>query len=169
MECSLFKFFINLVILHTLHSRPLPYFITKEALHYLYFILRNLPRLLLPMHLLRCHRFRKTNNMPFWQPWVNQTVLRKLGNAFWDVFTESSFYPSSSSYGDWDADKIRKVLKWKAVLLVDPATVPAATSLISSTQSPLSKWTCAASRTSLGQLRSTVASTSSSATCHIRW
>ena len=58
---------------HTLHHRRLPYFIPKEALHYLHSILRNLPRLL------RCRHLRKNNNsMLCWQPW-----LAKPSSANW--------------------------------------------------------------------------------------
>ncbi|KAF8804442.1 hypothetical protein BYT27DRAFT_7106460 [Phlegmacium glaucopus] len=66
---------------------------------------------------------------------ASQTVCRKLGNAFWDAFTGSSSASTSSSsstsHGDWDADKVRKVLEGKAVLRVvdvEPATISAATS-----------------------------------------
>jgi bZIP-type transcription factor MBZ1 len=97
---------------------------------------------------------------------ASQTVFRKLGNAFWDAFTGSSH--SSSSRGDWDADKVRKVLEGKAVLRVvdvEPATVPAAASApVSSTLSTAStspKWKGAASKASLGQLRSSTSSASS--------
>jgi hypothetical protein len=54
---------------HTLHHRPLRYFILKEALHYLSSMVRNLPRLLLPIHLLRCRRLRKNNSMLCWRSW----------------------------------------------------------------------------------------------------
>ena len=98
---------------------------------------------------------------------ASQTVLRKMGNAFWDAFTGSSSHSSSSSGGDWDADKVRKILEGKAVLRVvdvEPATAPATASSVSSTlttPSASSKWASVASRSSLGQSRSTVASTSS--------
>ena len=109
---------------------------------------------------------------------ASQTLFRKLGSAVWDAFIGSpshSSSSSSSSRGDWDADKVRKVLEGKAVLRVvdvEPATVStaAAAASVSSTQSTpsssSSKWTGVASRSSsssLGQSRSTVASTSSSA------
>lgn len=112
---------------------------------------------------------------------ASQTLFRKLGSAVWDAFigspSHSSSSSSSSSRGDWDADKVRKVLEGKAVLRVvdvEPATVStaaaaAAAASVSSTQSTpsssSSKWTGVASRSSsssLGQSRSTVASTSSS-------
>ena len=101
---------------------------------------------------------------------ASQTLLRKLGNAFWDAFTGSPSHSSSStssSRGDWDADKVRKVLEGKAVLRVvdvEPANTAAAPASVSSTlttPSGLPKWTGVASRSSSGQSRSTVASTSS--------
>ena len=102
---------------------------------------------------------------------ASQTVFRKLGNAFWDAFTGSSRSSSSSlsSRGDWDADKVRKVLEGKAVLRVvdvEPATVPTAASApVSSTLSTAStspKWKGVASRASSSQLRSSTSSASSS-------
>ena len=62
---------------------------------------------------------------------ASQTVFRKLGNAFWDAFIGS---PSSSSSprGDWDAEKVRKVLEGKAVLRVVDVEPPATSSLSSS-------------------------------------
>ena len=98
---------------------------------------------------------------------ASQTLFRKLGNAVWDAFIGSpSHSSSSSSRGDWDADKVRKILEGKAVLRVvdvEPATVSgaAATSASVSTLSASPKRTGVASRSSLGQSRSTAASTSS--------
>ncbi|PPQ82532.1 hypothetical protein CVT25_007141 [Psilocybe cyanescens] len=76
---------------------------------------------------------------------ASQTVLRKLGSAFWDAFTGSSssssaiasssgsaYASSSSSSGNWDADKVQRVLSGKAVLRVvdvEPATPPTSPSL----------------------------------------
>ena len=97
---------------------------------------------------------------------ASQTLLRKLGNAVWDAFIGSPSH-SSSSRGDWDADKVRKVLEGKAVLRVvdvEPATTAAASVSVSSTLTTPSaspKWAGVASRSSLSQSRSTVASTSS--------
>ncbi|KAJ3844182.1 hypothetical protein EV361DRAFT_871172 [Lentinula raphanica] len=54
---------------------------------------------------------------------ASQTLMRRLGNAFWDAFSGSSA-PSSSQHGahshmkPWDADKVRKVLEGKAVIKV---------------------------------------------------
>jgi hypothetical protein len=72
---------------------------------------------------------------------ASQTLFRKLGSAVWDAFIGSPSHSSSSSSsrGDWDADKVRKVLEGKAVLRVVDLEPAAAT----------------------GQSRSTVASTSS--------
>ena len=108
---------------------------------------------------------------------ASQTLFRKLGNAVWDAFiggsssTHSSSSSSSSSRGDWDAEKVRKVLEGKAVLRVvdvEPAAaaaaVPtggAATSAVSSTHSTPSspKWTGVPLRSSLGQSRSSTITT----------
>jgi hypothetical protein len=57
---------------------------------------------------------------------ASQTILRKLGGAFWDAFTGGSSsssssaltMSSSSSPGAWDADKVQRVLEGKAVLRV---------------------------------------------------
>jgi hypothetical protein len=68
---------------------------------------------------------------------ASQTVFRKLGSAFWEAFSGAS--PSSSSAsslhgasshaaGNWDQDKVQRVLEGKAVLRVvdvEPATPPA--------------------------------------------
>ena len=109
---------------------------------------------------------------------ASQTLFRKLGNAVWDAFigSPSSSSPSSFSRGDWDADKVRKVLEGKAVLRVvdvEPAAattssgVSTATAAVASTASGSStpsvspKWTGVTTRSSLGQSRSgiTVSST----------
>jgi len=96
---------------------------------------------------------------------ASQTVFRKLGNAFWDAFigSSSSTSSSSTSRGDWDADKVRKVLEGKAVLRVvdvEPATISVATSAsvattLNTTTPPASPkmhhLRGAASRPSLGQ------------------
>ncbi|KAJ3902959.1 hypothetical protein F5879DRAFT_923425 [Lentinula edodes] len=55
---------------------------------------------------------------------ASQTLVRRLGNAFWDAFSGSSSGPSASGTGahshmkPWDADKVRKVLEGKAVIKV---------------------------------------------------
>ncbi|KAG6873634.1 hypothetical protein C0995_013565 [Termitomyces sp. Mi166 len=58
---------------------------------------------------------------------ASQTLLKKLGSAFWDAFAGSSNLnsgagSSSSASGSgirpWDADKVRKVLEGKAVVKV---------------------------------------------------
>lgn len=109
---------------------------------------------------------------------ASQTLFRKLGNAVWDAFigSPSSSSPSSFSRGDWDADKVRKVLEGKAVLRVvdvEPAAATtssgvstaaaavASTASGSSTPSVSPKWTGVTTRSSLGQSRSgiTVSST----------
>ncbi|KAF9486240.1 hypothetical protein BDN70DRAFT_902719 [Pholiota conissans] len=62
---------------------------------------------------------------------ASQTVFRKLGSAFWDAFSGSSSSSSSRSAsaphgpGNWDQDKVQRVLEGKAVLRVvdvEPAT-----------------------------------------------
>ena len=97
---------------------------------------------------------------------ASQTLFRKLGNAVWDAFIGSPTHSSSSSSsrGDWDADKVRKVLEGKAVLRVvdvEPATVKTAAATSASVSAPSPSPKRVASRSSLGQSRSTVASTSS--------
>lgn len=51
---------------------------------------------------------------------ASQTLLSKLGGAFWDAFSgsSSSSTPSTSSPKQWDAEKVRKVLEGKAVVRV---------------------------------------------------
>jgi len=59
---------------------------------------------------------------------ASQTILKKLGSAFWDAFTgvsASSSLSASSSSGPgvglgsgWDTDKVKRVLEGKAVLRV---------------------------------------------------
>ncbi|KAG5722437.1 hypothetical protein E4T56_gene2966 [Termitomyces sp. T112] len=56
---------------------------------------------------------------------ASQTLLSKLGNAFWDAFAGSpstsacsSGSGSGSGLRPWDADKVRKVLEGKAVVRV---------------------------------------------------
>lgn len=46
---------------------------------------------------------------------ASQTLLKKMGHAFWDAFSGSS---STSSPKAWDAEKVRKVLEGSAVLKV---------------------------------------------------
>lgn len=74
---------------------------------------------------------------------ASQTVFRKLGSAFWDAFTgsSSSSSPLSASSspspyyhhpGNWDQDKVQRVLEGKAVLRVvdvEPPTAAAAAPL----------------------------------------
>ncbi|GJJ10581.1 hypothetical protein Clacol_004808 [Clathrus columnatus] len=52
---------------------------------------------------------------------ASQTLLSKLGNAFWDAFARppaSSNAGPSGSRTDWDHDKVRRVLEGKAVVKV---------------------------------------------------
>ncbi|KAF9556614.1 hypothetical protein CPC08DRAFT_641353 [Agrocybe pediades] len=81
---------------------------------------------------------------------ASQTVFRKLGSAFWDAFTGASSSSSSSSSsassipsgtGNWDADKVQKVLSGKAVLKVvdvEPASPPATPKLMRASTMPVS-------------------------------
>ncbi|KIJ63032.1 hypothetical protein HYDPIDRAFT_176127 [Hydnomerulius pinastri MD-312] len=62
---------------------------------------------------------------------ASQTLLGKLGSAFWEAFSGSSSSPSNvaSSSKQWDAEKVRKVLEGRAVVKVvdvdpTPARVP---------------------------------------------
>ena len=59
---------------------------------------------------------------------ASQTILKKLGSAFWDAFTGvsassslSASSPSGAGVGlgsGWDTDKVKRVLEGKAVLRV---------------------------------------------------
>ncbi|KAF7314562.1 BZIP domain-containing protein [Mycena kentingensis (nom. inval.)] len=67
---------------------------------------------------------------------ASQTLVRRLGSAFWDAFSGSDSSSSSSrstgaagsgKSASWDAEKVRKVLEGKAVVRVvdvDPPTTP---------------------------------------------
>ncbi|KAL1741716.1 hypothetical protein HDZ31DRAFT_75985 [Schizophyllum fasciatum] len=58
---------------------------------------------------------------------ASQTVLGKLGSAFWDAFSgSSSSGASSSSNASLDSDKVRRVLEGKAVLKVVDVDAPPA-------------------------------------------
>ena len=73
---------------------------------------------------------------------ASQTVLQKMGQAFWDAFSGSS---SSSKHDtgangvrNWDADKVRKVLDGSAVLRVvdvEPSTTPSSAKKVANTES----------------------------------
>jgi hypothetical protein len=53
---------------------------------------------------------------------ASQTLLKRLGGAFWEAFSgaspASSSSSSSSSHKAWDVDKVRRVLEGKAVVKV---------------------------------------------------
>jgi bZIP-type transcription factor MBZ1 len=50
---------------------------------------------------------------------ASQTLLRRLGGAFWDAFSgASSSSTSTASSKAWDVDKVRRVLEGKAVVAV---------------------------------------------------
>lgn len=81
---------------------------------------------------------------------ASQTILRKLGSAFWDAFTGSSTsstpYGSSSSSGSstyqgaWDTDKVQRILEGKAVLrVVDVEPTPNPVSRATSPLMPVQK------------------------------
>jgi len=81
---------------------------------------------------------------------ASQTMLQKLGSAFWDAFVGSSSSSSvtsaiasssnSNNGGNWDTDKVKRVLEGKAVLrVVDVDSLPLATpssSSVGSTTTP---------------------------------
>lgn len=64
---------------------------------------------------------------------ASQTLLGKMGSAFWDAFSGSNNGSSSSAGGakQWDADKVRKVLEGKAVVRVVDIESPTPSSKIS--------------------------------------
>lgn len=49
---------------------------------------------------------------------ASQTLLGKLGNAFWDAFSGEPTARVGTSRSAWDAEKVRKVLEGKAVVRV---------------------------------------------------
>ena len=58
-------------------------------------------------------------------PIASQTLVGKLGSAFWDAFSGSG--NSASGRAQWDADKVRRVLEGKAVVRVvdiEPVSAP---------------------------------------------
>ena len=70
---------------------------------------------------------------------ASQTLMQRLGSAFWQAFSgSSSSYPTSSSPSTpsarapaWDADKVRRVLEGTAVVrVVDVDPPPAAASVV---------------------------------------
>lgn len=61
---------------------------------------------------------------------ASQTLLGKLGNAFWDAFSGEPSNRPGPSRSAWDAEKVRKVLEGKAVVRVvdvEPKSTPAHT------------------------------------------
>lgn len=62
---------------------------------------------------------------------ASQTLLQKMGQAFWDAFSGSSSSSSAQGHSatgatrSWDADKVRRVLEGKAVLRVVDVEKPA--------------------------------------------
>lgn len=69
---------------------------------------------------------------------ASQTLLGKLGSAFWDAFSGGAG-PSSVGAGaskQWDADKVRKVLEGKAVVKVVDVESPAPSPRVSPKLSP---------------------------------
>ena len=62
---------------------------------------------------------------------ASQTLVKKLGSAFWDAFSGGSAGSPLANAGvgkrEWDADKVRKVLEGKAVVrVVDVESLPSA-------------------------------------------
>lgn len=63
---------------------------------------------------------------------ASQTLLGKLGSAFWDAFSGSAG-PVGPGARSWDADKVRRVLEGKAVVRVvdvEPVAVPAVEKMV---------------------------------------
>ncbi|KIK93059.1 hypothetical protein PAXRUDRAFT_536199 [Paxillus rubicundulus Ve08.2h10] len=57
---------------------------------------------------------------------ASQTLLGKLGSAFWEAFSGSPSSSIASSSKQWDAEKVRKVLEGRAVVkVVDVEPTPA--------------------------------------------
>ncbi|OSD02615.1 hypothetical protein PYCCODRAFT_1459015 [Trametes coccinea BRFM310] len=64
---------------------------------------------------------------------ASQTLLGKLGSAFWDAFARpsGSLGPNGHSKREWDADKVRRVMEGTAVVRivdVEPRSAPSAPS-----------------------------------------
>ncbi|KAF7968994.1 hypothetical protein HWV62_28728 [Athelia sp. TMB] len=59
---------------------------------------------------------------------ASQTLLKKLGGAFWDAFSgapsSSTSTPTSAGTKAWDAEKVRKVLEGRAVVRVVDVDAP---------------------------------------------
>lgn len=69
---------------------------------------------------------------------ASQTLVRKLGSAFWDAFSGGSSSSPSSLKKDFDADKVRKVLEGKAVVrVVDVEPTPSPLSRPAPMSTPL--------------------------------
>ena len=72
---------------------------------------------------------------------ASQTLLGKLGSAFWDAFSGSGAGPNGPAQAgarSWDADKVRRVLEGKAVVRVvdvEPVPAPAVEKIASSSSS----------------------------------
>ncbi|KAK2464644.1 hypothetical protein APHAL10511_003337 [Amanita phalloides] len=86
---------------------------------------------------------------------AGQTLLRKLGGAFWDAFSGQSqstavaHSPSTGTGGkSWDVDKVRRVLEGKAVVRV--VDVEPSTSPVSVRPSSMSSLTMGMTNMSLG-------------------
>ncbi|KAI0072164.1 hypothetical protein K474DRAFT_1668174 [Panus rudis PR-1116 ss-1] len=68
---------------------------------------------------------------------ASQTLVKKLGSAFWDAFSGSSSSSAHTQKG-WDADKVRKVLEGKAVVkVVDVEPTPAPSVPVAPAAQPL--------------------------------
>ncbi|KAF7974956.1 hypothetical protein HWV62_10679 [Athelia sp. TMB] len=56
---------------------------------------------------------------------ASQTLLKKLGGAFWDAFSGAPSSSTSANTKAWDAEKVRKVLEGRAVVRVVDVDAPA--------------------------------------------
>lgn len=98
---------------------------------------------------------------------ASQTVLKKLGNAFWDAFSGSpspsiNAVPSSLQTKNWDVDKVRKVLEGKATVRVVDVD-PFANARMSSSGLPMTATYTAAPNS--GIALGTMSSAGNSGTC----
>jgi bZIP-type transcription factor MBZ1 len=63
---------------------------------------------------------------------ASDTLVRRLGGAFWDAFSGTPSPPSKASPSMWDPEKVRRVLEGKAVVRVVDVDAP----LMSGSASP---------------------------------
>ncbi|EJF56558.1 hypothetical protein DICSQDRAFT_174786 [Dichomitus squalens LYAD-421 SS1] len=71
---------------------------------------------------------------------ASQTLLGKLGGAFWDAFARPSgtLGPNGHVKKEWDADKVRRIMEGTAVLkVVDVEPQPSVAKAPAATPAPL--------------------------------